>query len=151
AVLRGGGRGASAGRERHLAQDLLVVAQVALALVLLVGSGLMIRTFEALRSVEPGFTAPQSLQTFRIAIPPLVEPDPERVVVLQRAILDAIEAVPGVSSAAFRSAMPLDGSYNDWDGIRAEGQTEEDAERAGALREFHYVSPGLFATMGTRI
>src|SRR5690606_13749026 len=103
------------------------------------------------RSVEPGFTAPQSLQTFRIAIPPLVEPDPERVVVLQRAILDAIEAVPGVSSAAFRSAMPLDGSYNDWDGIRAEGQTEEDAERAGALREFHYVSPGLFATMGTRI
>lgn len=150
-TLHGGGRGSSAGRERHRTQDLLVVAQVALALVLLVSSGLMIRTFQALRSVDPGFTAAESLQTLHIAIPAQLEPSPERVVQMQRAIVAAIEAVPGVSSAAFGSAVPLDGSYSDSDGIHAEGQTAADAARAGGVRELHYISPGLFATMGTRI
>ena len=57
-TLRGGGRTASASRERHRARNMLVVAQVALALVLLVSSGLMIRTFQALRDVHPGFARP---------------------------------------------------------------------------------------------
>ena len=65
-VLRGGGRTSSQSRERHRARNVLVVAQVALALVLLVSSGLMIRTFQALRTVEPGFTAARTrLQTVR--------------------------------------------------------------------------------------
>src|SRR5579872_800754 len=58
-TLRGGGRALSHGREQIQARNMLVVAQVALALVLLVSSGLMIRTFQALRSVEPGFTRPE--------------------------------------------------------------------------------------------
>ena len=151
ATLHSGGRGSSAGRERHRTQDLLVVAQVALALVLLVSSGLMIRTFQALRSVDPGFAAAESLQTLRIAVPAQLEPSAERVVEMQRAIVAAIEAVPGVSSAAFGSAVPLDGSYSDWDGIQAEGQPANAAAGAGGVREFHYISPGLFATLGTRI
>jgi predicted permease len=151
ATLHGGGRGSSVGRERHRTQDILVVVQVALALVLLVGSGLMIRTFQALRSVDPGFTAAESLQTLRVAIPAQLEPSAERVVQMQRSIVAAIEAVPGVSSAAFGSAVPLDGSNSDSDGIYAEGQTAEEAARTGGVREFHYVSPGLFATTGTRI
>ena len=69
-ALRSGGRTASHSRERHRARNMLVVAQVALALVLLVSSGLMIRTFQALRTVEPGFTHPEQLQTVRISIPP---------------------------------------------------------------------------------
>ena len=68
-TLRGGGRSSSDSRERHRARDVLVVAQVSLALVLLIGSGLMIRTFQALRAVEPGFTHPEQLQTMRISIP----------------------------------------------------------------------------------
>ena len=65
AALRGGGRTSSASRERHRARSTLVVVQVALALVLLVSSGLMIRTFQALRHVDPGFTKPQEVQTLR--------------------------------------------------------------------------------------
>ena len=67
AALRGGGRTSSASRERHRARSTLVVVQVALALVLLVGSGLMIRTFLALRHVDPGFTKPEEVQTLRIS------------------------------------------------------------------------------------
>ena len=68
-ALRGVGRSFSQSRERHAARNTLVVVQVALALVLLIGSGLMIRTFQALRNVQPGFTKPESLQIFRVSIP----------------------------------------------------------------------------------
>src|SRR5579871_1930858 len=67
--LRGGGRTMSQGRERHRARNMLVVVQVGLALVLLIGSGLMIRTFEALRNVQPGFTHPEQVQLLHVAIP----------------------------------------------------------------------------------
>src|SRR6185369_772131 len=61
-ALRGGGRNSSHSRDRHRVRGILVVAQVALALVLLVSSGLMIRTFRALRTVEPGFSQAEQLQ-----------------------------------------------------------------------------------------
>src|SRR4029079_9900821 len=68
-ALRAGGRSLSSSRERHRARNTLVVVQVALALVLLIGSGLMIRTFQALRNIQPGFTHPEELQLLRINIP----------------------------------------------------------------------------------
>src|SRR5262249_8542993 len=64
AGLRGGGRTSSASRDRHRARSTLVVVQVALALVLLVSSGLMIRTFQSLQKVYPGFTRPEDVLTF---------------------------------------------------------------------------------------
>ncbi len=109
AGLNGGARGTSGGRRQHRAQDALVVAQVALALVLLVSSGLMIRTFQALLVVDPGFANAGELQTMRLAIPEALEPDAARVVRMQNDIVDALEAIPGVSSAAFLTAMPLEG------------------------------------------
>jgi hypothetical protein len=60
-TIRTGGRSLSSSRERHRARNALVVVHVALALVLLIGSGLMIRTFQALRNVQPGFTHPEEL------------------------------------------------------------------------------------------
>src|SRR5262249_48104656 len=68
-ALRAGGRTLSQSRERHRTRNTLVVVQIALALVLLVGSGLMIRTFQALRHVDPGFARPEELLTMRITIP----------------------------------------------------------------------------------
>jgi putative ABC transport system permease protein len=68
-ALKDSSRGASDGRNRHRARNTLVVAQVALAVVLLVGSGLMIRTFLAMRNVPPGFVSPENVLTMRIAIP----------------------------------------------------------------------------------
>ena len=69
AALKEGGRSASDGPARHRTRNALVVAQIALALVLLIVSGLMIRTFVAMRQVDPGFTHPEDVQTFRIAMP----------------------------------------------------------------------------------
>ncbi len=78
-ALRSGGRTSSQSRERHRARNTLVVVQVALAMVLLVASGLMIRTFLALRDVQPGVTEPDHVQMIRIAIPGAQVADPERV------------------------------------------------------------------------
>jgi predicted permease len=139
-------RGTSAGRAQHRAQNTLVVGQVALALVLLVSSGLMIRTFEALRSVEAGFTAPESLQTFRVVAPN--RPDARDVLVEQRAIVETLEAMPGVTSAAFTSALPMDEVVPAWNGIAVEGGN---AELESALRVFNYMSPRYLETMGIRV
>jgi predicted permease len=139
-------RGTSAGRAQHRAQNSLVVGQVALALVLLVSSGLMIRTFEALRQVEPGFAAPESLQTFRILAPN--RPDTRDILVEQRAIAAALEAIPGVTSVGLTSALPMDEVTPSWNGIAVEGGN---AELESALRVYNYMSPGYLETMGIRV
>ena len=103
--------------------------QVALALVLLICSGLMIRTFRAMVHVSPGFTDPDSLQTFRLYIPDTKIPDTqrERVVRTMQAIQDKIAAIPGVSSVAFSTAIPLDGT-NNFDPVFAQDRTYKDNE-----------------------
>src|SRR5262249_4246361 len=86
AGLHGGGRTSSASRERHRARSTLVVVQVALALVLLVSSGLMIRTFQALQRVYPGFAQPEQLLTFNLTIPTAQAHEPEAVLPMHQAI-----------------------------------------------------------------
>ena len=98
----------TSGRERHRARSALVVAQVALALVLLVGSGLMARSFRALRRVDPGFAAADRL-TFRLSLPTAEYPDaaePGRVLAAAR---ERMAAIPGVGSVALTTAVPLEG------------------------------------------
>jgi cell division protein FtsX len=150
AVLRSGGRTQSVSRERHRARNLLVVAQVALALVLMVSAGLMIRTFQALRAVEPGFTDAAHLQTMRISIPKSLVARPEQVIRIQNNIVDKLAATPGVTSAAFASAVPMEGFDSGWNEIFA-GDKVYPAGQIAPLRLFKYVSPGFFHTAGTRI
>ncbi len=149
--LREGGRALSQSRERHLARKTLVVVQVALALVLLICSGLMIRTFRALTHVNPGFTAPDALQTFRFYIPDTQIPDTqaERVVRQQQEILNKLAALPGVQSVSFSSEVPMDGrSSNDilyaQDHVYGEGEIPP-------IRRFKFISPGFFSTLGTHL
>jgi hypothetical protein len=112
--LRGGGRTSSASRERHRARSTLVVVQVALALVLLVSSGLMIRTFLALRHVDPGFVKPEDLLTLSLSIPGAQVKEPEAVVRMHQAIMDKIAAIPGVTSVGLMSAVPMtDSGWHD--------------------------------------
>jgi predicted permease len=151
ARLRNGARGASGGRRQHRAQGVLVVTQVALALVLLVSSGLMIRTFQALLAVDPGFADAASLQTVRLAIPVALEPDAARVLRMQNDIVDALEAIPGVSSAAFVTAMPLEGRDADWDVLVVQGAESFLSADDAPIRRYHYVSPGMLRTAGTRL
>ena len=145
--LREGARGASQSRDQHRARSVLVVVQVGLALVLLICSGLMARTFVALTRVQPGFTAPAEIHTFELSIPKSEIADEESVTRRFEEILHKVEAVPGVKSVALSSSIPLSGSSN-YDPIFAQDKTYKPGE-IGALRRFKYVSPGFLETMGT--
>jgi predicted permease len=149
--LREGGRALSQSRERHRARKVLVVVQVALALVLLICSGLMIRTFRALMHVDPGFSAPDSLQTFRFYIPETEIPDAqaEKVVRMEEEISHKIAAIPGVSSVAFAHGVPLDG-FESNDVLVAQDRVTEEG-KLPPIRRFKHVSPGFLATMGTKL
>jgi predicted permease len=125
---------------------LLVVAQVALALVLLVGSGLMVRTFQALRRVDPGFD-PRDVLTLRIAIPESQAKDPTAVIRLEQGILEAIRAIPGVASTGLTTAIPTQRTGHDL--IYARDKSYE--RGVPPLRLFKSVSPGLLAAMGNRL
>jgi predicted permease len=147
--LREGGRALSQSRQQHRARNVLVVVQVALALVLLICSGLMIRTFRALMHVPPGFSEPDAVQTFRFYVPETEIPDSdrERLVRMEQEIEQKLGAIPGVSSVSFSSDIPMDGRGSidilfAEDHAYAEGQLPP-------VRRFKFVSPGFSATMGT--
>jgi predicted permease len=149
--LREGGRALSQSRERHRARKTLVVVQVALALVLLICSGLMIRTFRALMHVAPGFTDPGSVQTFRFYISETHVPDTERdrVVHMDQEILNKLAAIPGATSAAFSTGVPMDGTDSN-NPVFAQDHTYGQGELP-PIRRFKFVSPGFFSTIGTRL
>ncbi len=151
AGLREGGRGSSQSRERHRARGVLVVVQVALALVLLICSGLMIRTFRALMHVPPGFSAPESVQTFRLFIPEAQIPDSEgeRVVRLEQDVLARLAAIPGVGSVSFANSVPMDGNTS-FDPVMAQDRTYAEGVLP-PLRRFKYIAPGFLSTLGIRL
>jgi predicted permease len=145
--IREGGRSLSQSKEQHRARSVLVVVQVALALVLLICSGLMIRTFRALTMVNPGFLRAAELQTFRISIPKAQVKEEEEVLRMEEEILHKVAAVPGVSSVAIDTKIPADG--DSWhDPIFVEDHTYSEGELP-PVHLFKFVSPGFLQTMGT--
>ena len=148
-VLRAGGRTLSQSKERHRVRNTLVVLQVALALVLLISSGLMIRTFLALQHVQPGFTNAAQLQSVRLFIPDAQVKEPERVARMLQDMQQRISQIPGVSSVSFANWAPTDGN-NSNDLLYAEDRTYREGELP-PIRRFHFVAPGFFHTMGTRL
>jgi putative ABC transport system permease protein len=149
-ALLGVGRTFSDGRERHRARNTLVVVQVALALVLLVGSGLMIRTFQQLRSVQPGFTHPEEIQILHSMVPDAIAKDPDRVMRMQNEIHDKLAAIPGVVSVGFGDAAPLESFLAGGNPVYAEDKTLAEGQFP-PLRRIHKIGPGYFKTMGTRV
>jgi predicted permease len=149
AAILGSARTASAGRERNRSRNLLVIAQVAMALVLLVSALLMIRSFAALRNVNPGFEDATHVQTIRVAIPGSMVPDPRVVTRMQNDMVEKIAGIPGVQSVGFAAAVPMQGIDPNWDQIRVEGKVYRDEDPP--LRLFDPVSPGYFKTVGTRL
>jgi predicted permease len=150
-ALRGVGRTFSLGRERHRARNTLVVVQVALALVLLVSSGLMIRTFQQLRRVQPGFTHPEEILILHSMTQADIAKEPERVMRMQHEILQRLAAVPGVTSVAFGSAAPLESFLG---AVGNPVYAEDKRLAAGqvpAIRQIRRIAPGFFKTMGTRV
>ncbi len=145
--LREGGRSLSESRTRKRFRSGLVIVQVALALVLLVSSGLLIRTFRSLSKVNTGFLNPSEVQTFRVDIPETMVKDPMDVTRLQEAILHKVEAVPGVSSVGISRNLPMDDSL--WGGpIAVEGRVYAPGQPPPRIR-FGFLGPGFLKTQGT--
>ena len=140
------GRILGSNRERHRARNFLVTTQIALATVLLICAGLMIRTFVGLTDVNPGFVRPGQLQTFRIAVPDSDVPDEARVARVEQQIQERLAATPGVSSVAFASCVPLDQDAR-FDNVFAEDRALIQGV-APPLRHLVFVSPGYFHTLG---
>src|SRR4029453_4158907 len=108
-ALKEGGRSTSDAPTRLRTRNTLVVAEVALALVLLVVSGLMIRTFIAMRQVHPGFTHPEDVQTFQLAVTEDVDRDGEQFARRHEQIAQRLAQVPGVVSVGLSSSITMDG------------------------------------------
>ncbi len=147
-TLRDGSRGSTAGRERHRVRSGLVVAQVALALVLLVGSGLTARSFVALRSVDLGFEQ-EDRMTFSLALPSVEYPDGESVEAFYRRLEQRLAANPGVERVGMINGLPLSGAKSA-SPLEPEDNPFPEGE-LGPIVEQRSVTPDYFATMGIEI
>jgi putative ABC transport system permease protein len=148
-ALKDGGRSMSSGRERHRVRNVLVVSEIALALVLLISSGLMIRTFIALRHVDPGYANPDEVLTARIMIPTAMIGDAEQTARLHEQIARRIGQVPGVRSVGLSSSVTMDGN-TDNDPLFFEDFPLPPG-RMPVMRRYKWISPGYFETMGSRV
>ncbi|MGH7618906.1 MAG: FtsX-like permease family protein, partial [Gemmatimonadaceae bacterium] len=144
AVCGGGDRASSEGRRRASLRNALVVSEIALALVLLVGAGLMIRSFTALRRVDPGFD-PRGLVTMTVSVAGTAEAAPGMRAAFFESALDRVRAVPGVAAAGWVNHLPISG--DEWGfSFTVEGQP---APKPGDSPHAAYrvVFSGYFATM----
>jgi putative ABC transport system permease protein len=107
--LKEGARGSAGGLHRNRVRTLLVVSEVALSLVLLLGAGLMIRSFERLLRVDPGFN-PENVLTSRLSLPANKYPDAKQQAAFFQRTLERLESLPGVQSVGAVSALPLSGA-----------------------------------------
>ena len=145
--LRAGGRTLSQSREAQRTRSALVVLQVGLAVVLLIGSGLMIRTFQNLRRVQPGFQNANELQAVHIFIPDTQVKEPDRVIAMFQEMQRKLGGIPGVRSVAMANSVPTDGNTST-DLLYAEDKTYREGQLP-PLRRFKFAAPGFFETMGT--
>jgi predicted permease len=142
-VLRAEGRGSSGSRRRNLARSALVVAQVALSMVLLVGAGLLMRSFVKLRNVSAGFDA-RNVLTMNITLPPARYPKGPQMAAFYDQVVQRVSAMPSVESAAVASALPVEPVR--FSPVLVEGQPEL-ALAARPVLALQMVSPAYFRTL----
>jgi predicted permease len=147
-TLKEGGRDSAAGSRGNRIRGMLVVAEVAVSLILLIGAGLLINSFMRLSHIDPGFRA-NNLLTMRIMLPQLKYPDHRRRTAFYTDLVRHVEALPGVQSAAVTNWIPLV-LQGDTVGISIEGRPDPGpAERPDVVTRV--VSPHYFATMGIEL
>ena len=123
----------------------LAVAQIAIAIVLLIGAGLMAKSFWALLNVAPGFQ-PESILTARLSLPRSRYPDNPRIAAFERELLERLRGRPGIQSAGFATYLPLSGSDNGW-AFSIEGRPPLPTG-VFIMAKYRPVSPGYFETIG---
>ena len=145
-VLHESGRGNTTGRRSHRARRVLMAGQMALALVLIVAAGLLLRSFQNLRAIDPGFEAGSALR-FRVGLPPRDYPDRSRSLAAHAAMVARLGEVPGVRSVSAATCLPLVDGCNQAGPLFVEGR----ALPAGVnppIVVIHGVLGGFFETMG---
>ncbi|HEX5324277.1 MAG TPA: ABC transporter permease, partial [Capsulimonadaceae bacterium] len=147
-TLKENSRGSSEGIHRNRLRNILVVSEFALALTLLIGAGLMIRSFVALESIDPGFN-PHGVLSMIVPVAGSREADPGRRPIFYRQMIERVRAVPGVESAAGINHLPIAGDL--WDRtFLIEGQpTPATTDLPDAV--YRVATPGYFHTMGIRL
>jgi putative ABC transport system permease protein len=141
-ALHADSRGATSGSGRRRLRSALTIAEVALSVALLIGAGLLIRSFERLQQVAPGFAMP-GLMTARVGLPPTAYPTPDsRRAFFDRLITD-LRGRPGIEAAATASGPPLSGDFTGGD-VKLPSQTNEEALSSA----WRLAGPGYFAALG---
>jgi putative ABC transport system permease protein len=144
-ALKEGGRSRMRDRGRHRAQNVLAVSQMALALVLLVASGLMLRSFQSLRERDPGFGNPDNILALRLNIPGSEVPLAADVATTFEMIVRRLEEIPGVTSVGLASSVPMDG-WNNVNPFLVRGQ-EPGSEAASVSRRHKWIGPEYLETL----
>jgi putative ABC transport system permease protein len=145
--LKDGGQGASSGGARQRFRNALVVVEMALAVVLLVGAGLMLRSLWALERVPLGFD-PSNVLTMRVSLPAASYEKPEQVVLFYQQLLDRVRRLPGVRSAGAVRALPLGSTIGDF-GLRVDGYVPPPGTNAKG--DWQIATDGYIEAMGERL
>ncbi len=147
-TIKEGGRGTTAGGAKGRLRSALVIAETALAFVLLTGAGLLIRSFDALMNVHTGFDATNVL-TMDLPLSPTKITDGDQAILYTRRILDAAGALPGIRDVAITSALPLTGWHNGMP-FQIVGKLFRDRANRDACA-FKMISPSYFRSLGIRV
>jgi putative ABC transport system permease protein len=143
-ILKSGGRSATTGRGRQRLRAALVVGEAALALVLLVGAGLFLRSFSRLQEVNPGFQ-PHGLMTATLSLPPVQYDQPEKRIAFYRALLERLQVLPGVTSVGLGIPLPFSGNSSSAS-FSVEGREQAPGD-PGPHGNVRWVTPGYFESM----
>ncbi|HKY05902.1 MAG TPA: ABC transporter permease, partial [Blastocatellia bacterium] len=141
-ALKEGGRGSTGGR--HRARSVLVVSEVALALVLLIGAGLMIKSFTRLQRIDPGFN-PVNVMTMSVSLPSSKYREPHQQTGFYNQLIERVRSLPGVESAAASTSIPIGGSDYIY-GFLIEGGTVSPQDAPSA--NYYSITPDYFKAMG---
>ena len=143
-TLKEGGRAGSEGVQRNRLRNLLVTSEFALALMLLIGAGLMIRTFAALESVDPGFN-PHNVMSMIVSVAGSKEEDAGRREFFYRQLIERVRSLPGVQAAGAINHLPLAGDLWGWRFVIEGRPKPRPGEAPGAV--YRMVTPGYFTVM----
>ncbi|MFY9609350.1 MAG: ABC transporter permease [Blastocatellia bacterium] len=143
-LLKEGGRGGAGGARQRRLRDALVAAEVALALVLLVGAGLLLRSFLKLQQTDPGFK-PEGVLTMSLSLPAARYTKPEQVVSFYQTLIERVSSLPGAEAAGASSDLPWSG-YDENTGFNIEGKSFPPNQEPEA--RYHFVTSEYFRTVG---
>ena len=144
--LRDGGRSGTAGSHRQRARGVLVAGQMALALMVLAVSGLLVRSFQRLQAVRPGFN-PDGVATLWVSLPSIRYQNDSSVARFYARLADRVAQLPGVKSAGLTSRLPLEEHGTEWDPFYVEGDASA-ANKIPPLELYATIDSGYFHAMG---